>query len=55
MRGQCRINCGAEVIIPNVLPYIFAKKEVDNDICDYESMDESSDDGDSDGMDESSD
>ena len=54
MRGQCRINCGAEVIIPNVLPYLFAKKEVGNDSCEDESMDESSDDGDSDGMDESS-
>ena len=24
MRGQCRINCGAEVVILNVLPFLIA-------------------------------
>ena len=29
VRGQCRISCGADIIIPNVLPYliIYAKME----------------------------
>ena len=27
VRGQCRINCGADVIIPNVLPYLIANEE----------------------------
>ena len=27
LRGQCRINCGADIIIPNVLPYLIGNKK----------------------------
>ena len=28
-RQQCRIRCGAEIILPNVVPYLFGKKKQD--------------------------
>ena len=42
VRGQCRINCGAGIIIPNVLPYLTANVEENNESDEDESMDESS-------------
>ena len=27
LRRQCRINCGSDVIIPNVLPFLIANEE----------------------------
>ena len=27
MKEQCRVTCGADIIIPNVLPYLIAKEE----------------------------
>ena len=40
-RGQCRINCGADIIIPNSLPYLITNvEEVKNDGNDLTSEEE---------------
>ena len=38
-KWQCRINCGADVIIPNVLPFLIADEKKDNGNDEDESMD----------------
>ena len=47
MRGQRRVNCGAEVVIPNVLPYLIsdAEKNTGNDVMDESSSGEEDSDG----------
>ena len=66
LRGQCRINCGAAAVIPNVLPYLISYGEEEgNGNDEADSMDKSSNGGedssneegdssDEDGMEESS-
>ena len=57
-RGECRINCGADIIIPNVLPYLIAihQEEGNGSDGDESSGEEDSDEGEDseegDGMDE---
>ena len=57
-RGECRINCGADITIPNVLPYLIAiHQEEDNgsdgdESSGEEDSDEGEDSEEGDGMDE---